>query len=137
VAFRIGRWVFFAVVLALFPVALGVVSTVTRGDALQFDALFMHGELFLVSTAILGAALAELFSARKQRLQTARLWIGCSAGVVLLSSAAWFADVAAGFRDGSKLDHHTIAIGSVVVFGLAFATGMCCVVVAERAEDVT
>ncbi len=132
--FRVGKWIFFAVLLALFPVALGVIGTITRGDRLRFDSLFMHGELFLVSTAVLGAALAELFSVRKQRFPTLRLWAGCSAGLVLVVAAGWFADVAAGFRDGSKLDYHAIAVGSIVVFGFALVTGLSCVVVAEQSE---
>jgi hypothetical protein len=135
VLFRVGRWLFFAVLLSLFPVFLGGVGTITRGDALRLDDLVKHGELFLVSTAILGSALAELFSVRKQRLPTARLWVGCSAGVVLLVAAGWFADIAAGIRDGSKLDDHTIAVGSIVVFVLALITGLSCVVVAENSED--
>jgi hypothetical protein len=118
----------------LFPILLGAISTMTRGNQVQFDALFMHGELLLVSTAILGAALAELFSARDQRYPTLRLWTGCSAAAVLLSAAGWFADVAAGMRDGSKLDHHTIATGSVVMFALALVTGLSCVIVATRSE---
>lgn len=132
--FRIGKWTFFAVLLALFPILLGAISTITRGNPIEFDALFMHGELFLVSTAILGAALAELFSARKQRYPTLRLWTGCSAAAVLLSAAGWFADVTAGMRDGSKLDHHAIATGSVVMFALALVTGLSCIVVATRSE---
>jgi hypothetical protein len=104
---------------------------------LRFNALFMHGELFLVSTAVLGAALAELFSVRRKRFPTLRLWAGCSAGVVLVVAAGWFADVAAGIRDGSKLDYHTVAVGSVVVFALALVTGLSCVIVAERSEVTT
>jgi hypothetical protein len=132
--YRVGRWVFFAVVLALLPLALGIVSTATRGEPIRFDPLFMHGELLLVSTAILGAALAELFSTRRQRFPTLRLWAGGAAATVLISSAAWFADVAAGIRDGSKLDYHTIAVGSLVAFGLALITGVSCVLIAVQAE---
>ncbi len=133
-AYRVGRWIFFAVLLSLLPVGLGAMGTVTRGDPLSFDDLLKHGELFLVSTAVIGAALAELFSGRQQQMATARLWVGGTAGVVLLVAALWFADVATGIRDGSKLDNHTIAIGSVVMFVLALLTGLSCVVVAESSE---
>ncbi|HEV3047071.1 MAG TPA: hypothetical protein VGY13_06875 [Solirubrobacteraceae bacterium] len=122
--------------VALFPIMLGAIGTVSRGEHLGFVALLRHGELFLVSTAVIGAGLAELFSTHDQQLKTTRLWVGCSAGVVLLSAATWFADVAAGIRDGSRLDYHTIAVGSVVVFVLALLTSVGCVLVAERAETL-
>lgn len=131
---RISKWVVFAVVLGLLPIGLGVIDTITQGDTLHIDGLFRRGELFLVSTAILGAGLAELFTARRQRLPTVRFVAGCAAGLVLVVAALWFADVATKLRDGSHFDGHVVAVGSLVVFGCAFLAGLSCIVVAERAE---
>jgi len=59
---RLGRWGFFAVVLALLPVMLGGLTAVTRAnETFRFEALFERGELLLVTAAVLGAALGDLF----------------------------------------------------------------------------
>lgn len=135
-AFRLARWVFFAVVLALLPIAANALGAVTRADdTLEYDALFSHGELLLVATAALGAALSELFDARHTGMRNAKLFVGWFAGLVMLASSMWFADIAAGLRDGSELDERSITDGSLVVFGLSLLSGGFCLLVAELASE--
>lgn len=135
IAFGIIRWLLFVVALALLPVGISAFSTLTRGDALDFVGLFEHGELLLVSAAVVGAALADLVSEGRQGFRTVKLSVGGMAGIVVLGASVWFADIAAGRRDGSPLDQEGIAVGSVVVFALAVLTGLSCIVVAELARE--
>jgi hypothetical protein len=135
IVFSIVKWGFFVVALAILPVLIGALSTVTRGDQLRFATLLEHGELLLVSVAIIGAAAAELFAKDSGGFQTLKLSVGGMAGLVVLAASMWFADIAAGLRDGSVLDPQSIAVGSVVVFALAIVTGISCIVVAELARN--
>ena len=135
----LGRWGFFAVVLSLIPILLNAADALTRDDKhFHFEALFQRGELLLVSSAILGAALAELFVREvKPRFRNLRLFAGCWGALVLLAVSAWFADIAAGYRDGAHLDHHRIALGSLALFGLSLVAGVSCLVLAQLEEPPT
>jgi hypothetical protein len=124
-----GRWAAFAVFLALLPVIANVLGSVTRGESLRFVPILEHGELLLVSAAIVGASIAELIGpGRKVGLRVA---VGVFGGLLVLTTSIWFADVAAAQRDGSQVDAEAIAWGSVVVFVLAFLVGVACIVAAE------
>lgn len=133
---RLGSWGFFAVLLGLLPVMLGGFSAITRArETFEFEALFERGELLLVTAAVLGAALAELFSEHDIDLRATRFFAGCSASAVLLAASVWFADIAGALRDSVNTDPHAIASGSLVIFGLALVSGIACLVVAQRSED--
>jgi hypothetical protein len=134
VVYSLVRWAIFAVALALLPILIGILGSVTRGDKVGIVDLLENGELFLVSAAIVGAALADLVTEGGQRFRTLKLTTGGAAGLVGITAAAWFADVAAGRRDGLSLDSTGIAVGSLIVFGSALIAGASCIVVAELAK---
>src|SRR3954468_4513748 len=131
VVYSLIRWGVFAVALALLPILMRALDSVARGESVGFDKVFRGGELLLVSAAILGAALADLVTENGHRLRTLKLTTGGAAGLIGITASAWFADIAAGRRDGSVLDYHGNALGSVVVFGCALVAGASCIVVAE------
>src|SRR5688500_5879027 len=94
------RWAFFGVLLALFPLAASGFHVVTRADKqFSLQSLVERGELLLVSSAVLGAALAEMLAQPKPRFQKSRLFIGLCAGTVILAASAAFADVSAGLQE--------------------------------------
>jgi hypothetical protein len=136
IAFRAGKWLFFGVLLALFPIALGALGVVTRkAETFSFEALLGRGELLLVTSAVLGAALAELVGDHDPRFRTLRLYCACSAGTVLIAAASWFADVAGAVRDGTEVDGHAVAVGSLWLFGSAVAAGIACLIVVEASKS--
>jgi hypothetical protein len=138
IAFRVGRWVFFCVALALLPIALGALGALTRkAQTFSFEGLLGQGELLLVTAAVIGAALADLLGEHDLRFRTLRLYCGCSAGVVALASATWFADVAAAIQDDSALDRHAVATGSCWLFGAAIVAGLSCLIVIEASKGIT
>lgn len=129
------RWLIFAVVLALLPIIANVLGALTRGQSIGFVSLLENGELFLVSAAVVGAAIAELFGVGKSKLGTVKFIVGAFGGLVVLAASIWFADIAAAQRDGSTIDGEAIAVGSSVLFGLAVVAGLSCIVVGELAKD--
>ena len=136
IAFRLGRWLIFAVLLSLLPIFLGALNIVTRkASTLSLDALIGQGDLLLVTSAVCGAALSDLIGGHDSRFRTLRLYCGCSAGVVLLAAATWFANVATTSNDGFPLDHHAIATGSLWLFGSALIAGLSCLIVVEVSKD--
>lgn len=130
------RWGFFGVILALIPIIASAIDAFTRDDPhFHFEALFERGELLLVAAAVLGASLAELFAhSGRVSLRNARTFAGLFSGLVLITAAIWFADIQAGIRDKASLDHHRIAIGSMVVFMFALIAGASCVILAQFEE---
>lgn len=134
IMYSLVRWGIFAVAIALLPILIGILGSVTRGDHVGFVELLKHGELFLVSAAIVGAGLADLLGEGGPRFRTLKLTTGGAAGLVAITAAAWFADVAAGRRDGLQLDPSGIAVGSLIVFACALVAGASCIVVAEFAK---
>ena len=134
ILYSLVRWGIFAVAIALLPILISILGSVTRGDDVGFVELLQNGELFLVSAAIVGAGIADLVAEGGSRFRTLKLTTGGAAGLVAITAAAWFADVAAGRRDGLELDSSGITTGSLIVFACALVAGASCIVVAELAK---
>jgi predicted Kef-type K+ transport protein len=130
----IARWAVFAVLLALLPIGVNALITITDGHELGVVGLLEHGELMLVSAAVVGAAIAELMADGVTKLGGVRVGVGVGGGLVVVAASVWFAVIATGERDGSELDPGTVATGSLIVFLLAVVAGLSCVVVAELAK---
>lgn len=134
IVYSLVRWGIFVVALALVPILISVLGSVSRGDHLDFVDLFERGELLLISVAILGAAVADLVTEGGPRFRTLKLTVGGTSGFVVIAASTWFADISAATRDGSALDSESIAVGSIVVFGFAVVAGLSCIIVAELAK---
>jgi hypothetical protein len=132
----LGRWLLFVVVIALVPILFNFLGGVTAANGhLSFTSLFGHGEVLIVTCAVLGAGINELF-ARDIRadLKRRRTWIGCWSGLVLLVCAAWFAVIQADVRDQTGLNYHRIAVWSVCAFVVAAISSGTCVTVSQFEE---
>jgi hypothetical protein len=135
IGYGIVRWLIFVVALSLLPVGIGAFSIVTRDEAVDFIRLLGHGELLLISTAVVGSALADLVSAGDSRFRTLKLSVGGGAALVVLAAAVWFAQIATVRVDGSPIDREGIAVGSLVLFGLSVVSGLSCILVSELAKE--
>src|SRR4051794_279524 len=126
------RWFFFGVGLALLPILASGLAALTRDQPhFRVDSVLAGGELLLVASAIVGAALAELFYQTRPRFPILRLSTGGFSFLLIVAASLWFAEIAAERRDGTQLDDHFIAVGSLVVFGLSLLSGVSCLVLAE------
>jgi heme/copper-type cytochrome/quinol oxidase subunit 3 len=125
----------FGVGLALIPVILNAVAALTRQEPnFTLEDLFVHGELLLVSAAVVGAALAELFDQARPRFRVLRIVTGGFSVLLICGASVWFADIAAGIRDSKDLDAHFITMGSLGVFLFAIVAGTSCLVLAQLEE---
>jgi heme/copper-type cytochrome/quinol oxidase subunit 3 len=132
---QIATWFVFAVILALLPIIVNALGAVTRGEKIAFVPLLGHGELLLVSAAVVGASLTNLMDRDSSKLAKGRLWTGVFGAIVVLMASLWFADVAGALHDGSSIDNHSVAVGSCIVFFFALVAGLSCVVIGELARD--
>jgi hypothetical protein len=137
IAFRLGRWAFFAALISLFPIGFAALRALTREDAkLNLHELLGTGELLIVISAVLGGALSELISLRERRQPLRRFFVGCVAATVAIGSAAWYADISAARLDHARLDTQTITIGSLWLFGFAVVICAACIIVAVVSEGM-
>ena len=97
---------------------------------LSLEATLARGELLLVSVAIAGGALGELVASG--RYQTVPKLVASGGSVIVLCCASfWFADVSAVVASSSELNASSVVRGSMVMFGLAVATGASCIALSE------
>lgn len=131
------RWGFLGVVVASVPVLASWGDGLTVEDShYHFLGLFGQGELLIVAAGVLGAALAEWAAHDvRPKLKNARNFAGALAFALLGLSALWFAQIQASIRDNANVNHHNIAVGSLLMFGFAVVIGGCCVLVAQFEEQ--
>lgn len=140
---RFGRWMVFGVVLALTPILFNWLGAFTSDDPhFHFEDLFQRGELLLVVAATLGAALSEM-AAQGTPHEYRKLWAAAAvtAALMLLASAVWFAQIQASITEKAErtprqvvVSHHHIAVGSLILFGLAVVVGAGCVLLSRSEE---
>lgn len=83
------KWIFFNVVMALFPLLLNFILTRVGNMQIGLVDLLKDGELFFFSTAISASAIGTLFSERPSDLATAVV-LGCLLLVILIISTGLF-----------------------------------------------
>lgn len=133
--FRFGKWLFFAALIALLPLGLAALRALTREDAsLSLRELLGTGELLIVISAVLGAALSEVISLEQRTQPLRRFFVSCVAGAVALGSAAWYADISAARLDQAKVDADTITAGSLWLLGFSVVISASCIIVAVSSE---
>jgi hypothetical protein len=134
----------FGVVLALTPILFNWLDAFTSDDPnFHFEALFQRGELLLVVAATLGAALSEM-AAQGTPSKYRKLWgaVAVTGALMLLASAVWFAQIQATITENGArtprqvaVSHHHIAIGSLILFGIAVVVGAGCVLLSRSEVD--
>ena len=131
----VGRWLFFSVIIALLPILAGVVILLLFQQPITFLNTISHGELLLVSTAILAEAIGELlvndtvnriFKVLVSGLNLAVFGMACLLYATIVSAMN---NTTPGSR---KIDPETIAVISFIVFGWTMLTGIGSKWVAER-----
>jgi hypothetical protein len=64
---RLVSWFFFSVIMTLLPLILGSLVSYVRGEPITnyYDNLIFRGDLFLISTAIGGTAVGQVYSIKQ------------------------------------------------------------------------
>jgi hypothetical protein len=131
------KWFALGVVVAALPIIFNGVDFAIREQAFSFRALARHGELFLVSVAIIAASLGELPMAQLSGwTRVARtLLLGSSIVLICLCSLC-FADVASLLQDDKHYNTSFVATGSLFLFFLSMVTAGCSVALGETFRDL-
>jgi hypothetical protein len=105
-------------------------SFARRGS--QLRPYSKHGDLFLISVAIVAAALCDLpLKSLSGTVSLARTACFVAGVVLILFCTLAFVDVASLIQDKQKYDHSLVAYGSLVMFFFSFLTAGSCVAIAE------
>jgi|GEM_PF-5796759 len=107
------NWIFFNVILALFPLILNSIIVPISSEKIQWKDLLKDGELFFFSTSITASSIGTLFLKRPSNIALAVL-VGSLLIIVLVMSSCLFS--LASFQKIKQidfLDKELYAISSV------------------------
>ena len=129
-------WLFFSVLLALVPILFDVmrstiaVRSMVAGGTSRFDDAVARGELFLMTAALCGAAVGELFGVGGP-VKIGKIIAGGSAVVTLFFSALFYTEVSAAARRGSATNKVTVRNFSCVLFVLGVICSGACIALSK------
>jgi hypothetical protein len=136
---KLLRWVVFGVGIALMPFILKVLSLGIIGNLknLSFQALLneliSHGDLLLVSVALGGAALGELFGSGPKR-EIYKILAGGGLFLILLLEVGFFGHVSVAYPScplKSSIDADFISSISLQLFLGTVITSVACIILSE------
>jgi MFS family permease len=122
------KWFALGVVVAALPIIFNALSFAFRDHPFSYRELVKHGELMLVSVAIVAAALGQLpmgnivSSARVVRTGLLAVSI-----VLICLSSLGFAEVSSLFADGKHYNAGVVATFSSAMFVCSMVVGGCSV----------
>ncbi len=128
---KVISWLIFSVSLALLPFLLKYLSHLIFKIPFKFEYLFLHGELFIVATALAAAAIGEIIVSDKQH----GILMLCSGGgcvLTVVTASMLFALVSGTEFFDISIDISAVRTVSIIVYLLAFLTsGSSIIIVAE------
>jgi hypothetical protein len=131
---KVLKWLMFSVLLALVPIAFGVLSYASRNSGLGLQVstarILSHGELLLVASALCAAAVGESFGEGKKYRIPKLLSAGCAI-IILLFSALYFADASAAYLAEVEYNENLVRTTSIYVFIAAVIASGSCIALAE------
>lgn len=119
--YKLLRWFFFSVVIALVPIFCTFLFLAGDGKNFSLAEALAHGELLLIAVAIASDAIGDLIGSGKEKTG---LKISCGAGCLLsvLCGSAYFGHV----TSEPKVDANFVYWYSLwVFFGTLIASGSC------------
>lgn len=139
---NIMRWLIFSVLIALLPIILVTISLPLHKLPVTFENTLSHGELLLVSTAILGEAIGDLILNRKANrflkvgivgLNVVVFGIACYLFAdILRTSACNASSVCNASNSSDVIDDNVNALYSFSVFGWTLISGLSCKLAGEK-----
>jgi hypothetical protein len=127
---KLTKWFLFGVVIALLPILFNYFQLRARATPATFDDITGRGELLLVAAGIAAAAVGDLLGTGPA-LKTLKVVAGAFSVIILMTASLFFADVAAGYIAGQKIDAHVVGNTSLILLACAVAAGGGCVALAE------
>jgi hypothetical protein len=124
---KLLRWFLFAVVISLVPLLFTGLTLWGDDKIVSLAALWPHGELLLISTAIAAEAIGGMIPTGPNA-GSAKIVSTGACTILLFISALWYAVIQA--HPGFKADK--ISESSLALFALTLVAALCCKALAER-----
>ena len=105
-----------------------IFTLVTYSRPFDLKAVSEHGELFLIATAIGGAAIGEMIGPRTHRWVLRKLICAGATLFLVLTSAIWFGIIASGF---GTINSDVVAYGSLALLIFTVLSSGACVALSE------
>jgi hypothetical protein len=127
------RWLFFSVLIALLPILLVVFSLTMHNLTVNYENTISHGELLLVSIAILGDITGDLLLNKRIHLALKTFLVGLN--ITFFGVACYlFADIlrTLAATDSEHSNVSVIALYSFSIFGWTLIAGILSKLLAEK-----
>jgi hypothetical protein len=124
---KIVIWFVFTVLVSLVPFVMVALNMWSDDKAVQLVALWPHGELLLVSTALAANAVGDLIPTRSFATRTKIVAAG-SCIVLLIVAALWYAMI----QGHPEFKLEKISEGSITLFVFTLIASGSCKLLAER-----
>jgi hypothetical protein len=125
-------WFVFTVLITLLPLAGSGLYELGQGHPISLMTLAGHGELLIVSVAILGAALGEILKGDKGSQGLLRKSLISLAIIVILAGVWWFAEISVLLQSKQSVDVSFITTWSAWILVAAVIVGGCCITASEK-----
>jgi len=122
------RWFFFGCLVSLLPLLAVYLELRMRFQTPTIEQLIGGGELLVITWVLAAGALGELFGTAK-RTSTAKLFLGGTIVLIVISAAMFFASVAEAKINGIPVDAGFIAHTSIWLFALSLPPCWTCAAV--------
>ncbi len=124
---QLPRWLLFNVCIALSPLVLNYLKAIlfaeTNGEGF-INSLSRNGELFIISTAILGESVGDLVASKNTGIIATV--VGGVCVLLLISTTFLFAAVTAYVPSQDRLETFAISQMSLRFFCASFVVSACC-----------
>ncbi len=127
--FREGilKWLVFTVAVSLVPFGMVALSLWSGDKPLSLGALWPHGELLLVATALAADGVGDLIptnpTASRAKIVAAGMCV-----IILVVAALWYALI----QGHPEFKLSKISKGSMTIFASTVIACMCCKILAEK-----
>jgi hypothetical protein len=134
---KLTKWFGLGVVVAALPIIFNAFDFALRGQPVSLQAVTGRGELFLVSVAIVAAALAELpLTGLSGTVKIARTVLLTASVVLICLSTLAFAEVASMLQDSKSYNEALVSTGSICLFGFSMFTAACSIALGVAHAEV-
>ncbi len=127
---KFTKWIIFSVLLALVPIFANYFLHRVTNTTVDLEKLLGHGELFLVATAMAGAAIGEIIVMKR----THGILSTCSAGgglLIVIMASMMFAFISVALLTQSSIDDSFVVTSSIIVYVFSFITGGSSIILSE------
>lgn len=126
---NLGRWIFFSVLITAAPIIYNSFNLILNRRSVDPNTILAHGDLILVSVALLAGAIGDLVSDDKIK-KPVKIIVGGSICFILVMSCLLFANVS--LAVSQNIDKNFVTVYSFVSFSWTVILGAICKWLVEK-----